>query len=391
MQGEYPDSLDAVAMYEAPESRTKLEPEISIRLRAQLAAAYNYNGDHPKAIALLQSTLREMPEDDPQTGSVYVALARVYRSISEYPIARDYSLRALDCCRRIADWRGMAEAYFGLATADIHEGQHEESLKNYEQALKLVGDRDATMLLGRTYANMAGACWFLRRPHEGIRYLEKAIAYYERTDHKANAADGYNNLGINLILIGQWDRGQAALERALAIATEKDERGAEVPMILDSLGELHTLRGEMTDAQTYLERAVAAAAERGNRWYEGQARRTLGRCYLATGRSTEALSAASRAMELAQEIGDRQAICESHLLLAEAYLESGDQQQSDESLQAVLKLVKDRKSDLHIAGEAQRIVGLLEMAKSEAASAAQHFGRSVSIFDLIGDRYRSAR
>jgi len=391
MQGEYRDSLDAVAMYEAPESRTKLEAQVSIRLRAQLAVAYNYNGDHPKAIALLQSTLREMPEEDPQMGAVYVALARVYRSISEYPIARDYSLRALDCCRRTADWRGMAEAYFGLATADIHEGQHEESLKNYEQALKLVGDRDATMLLGRTYANMAGACWFLRRPHEGIRYLEKAIAYYERTDHKANAADGYNNLGINLILIGQWERGQAALERALAIATEKDERRAEVPMILDSLGELHTLRGEMTDAQNYLERAVAAASERGNKWYEGQARRTLGRCYLAMGRSDQALTAATRAMELAQEIGDRQAICESHLLLAEAYLAAGDQERSDESLQAVLKLVNDSQADMHIAGEAQRIVGLLEMAKSEAASAAQHFGRSVSIFDLIGDRYRSAR
>ena len=67
-------------------------------------------------------------------------------------------------------------------------------------------------MLGRTYANMAGACWFLKRPQEGIDYLKKAITYYERTDHKTNAADGYNNLGINLILIGQWDRAQDALE-----------------------------------------------------------------------------------------------------------------------------------------------------------------------------------
>ena len=66
-------------------------------------------------------------------------------------------------------------------------------------------------MLGRTYANMAGACWFLKRPQEGIDYLKKAITYYERTDHKTNAADGYNNLGINLVLIGQWDRAQEAL------------------------------------------------------------------------------------------------------------------------------------------------------------------------------------
>ena len=86
-------------------------------------------------------------------------------------------------------------------------------------------DRSAAYMLGRTYANMAGACWFLKRPQEGIDYLKKAITYYERTDHKTNAADGYNNLGINLILIGQWDRAQEALQRALSLATEVDERG----------------------------------------------------------------------------------------------------------------------------------------------------------------------
>jgi DNA-binding NtrC family response regulator/tetratricopeptide (TPR) repeat protein len=391
MQGQYRESLDAVAMYESPEARAKLETGLSIKLRVQIAIAYNYNGDHPKAITLLKAALPELPDEGAQVGAVYSALARVYRSISEYPIARDYSRRALDCYRQTGDWRGMAEAYFGLGTADIHEGQHEAALENYDQAIKLVGDHAATLLLGRIYANMAGACWFLKRPHEGIRYLEKAIDYYERTDHKASAADGYNNLGINLVLIGQWDRAQQALERALSLATEVDDRGAEVPMILDSLGELHTLRGNLDEARFDLERAVTVASERGNRWYEGQTRRTLGRCFLAMGLNQEALETARRAQELAQVIGDRQAICESHLLLAEAYLESGNEAECSASLHSVLELVTDSPADFHIAGEAQRLLGRLEMARSEADSAAQHFGRSVSIFDLLGDRYRSAR
>ena len=48
-------------------------------------------------------------------------------------------------------------------------------------------------------------------------------------------------------------------------------------------------------------------------------------------------------------------------------------------------------ADLLRAGEAQRTYGLVEMTRSDAALAAQHFGRSVSIFDLLGDRYRAAR
>lgn len=391
MQGNYRESLEAVAMYEPPEARAKLTPTLGALLRVQVALANNYNGDHPKAISLLQSTLRGLPDEGAEVGAVYAALARVYRSISEYPIARDYSHRALESYRQTGDWRGLAEAYFGLGTADIQEGNHEISLENLGQALKLVGDHPASFLLGKIYSNMAGACWFLKRPQEGIRYLEKAIGYYERTDHKVNAWKGYNNLGINLVLIGQWDRAQEAMERALSIASEGDEVGADVAMILDSLGELRMLCGDFEEARAYLDRAVALSAEHGNKWYEGQAQRTLGRCYVAMKRGPEALATAKKAQALAEEIGDRQAICESHLLLGEACLECGDTQGCAVNLDRLGQMIADSPADLLLAGEAQRLHGLLAMVSSDASTAAQHFGRSVSIFDLLGDRYRSAR
>src|SRR2546430_13611770 len=94
MLGHYRDSLAAVAMYEAPEARAKLDPALSTKLRVQIALAYNYNGDHPKAIALLKATLRELPEEGPEVGSVYTALGQVYRRIAEYNIAPDHSQRA---------------------------------------------------------------------------------------------------------------------------------------------------------------------------------------------------------------------------------------------------------------------------------------------------------
>src|SRR5262245_16138657 len=249
-QGHYRDALAAVSMYEAPESLAKLDDKTIVSLRVQVGLAYNYTGDHPKAIAMLKATRRDYAESGPENlGLIFSALSRVYRTISEYPIARDYAQRALDNFRQTGDWRGLAESYFGVGVGDIQEGNYEAGLENLAQAQKLIGDRPAAYILGRTYANMAGACWFLKRPQEGIDYLKKAITYYERTDHKTNAADGYNNLGINLILIGQWDRAQEALERAFTLATEIDERGAQVPMILDSLGELHMLRGDLDQAK----------------------------------------------------------------------------------------------------------------------------------------------
>jgi len=391
MQGHFRESLAAVSIYEDPDGRANLDPTLDTKLRVQIALAHNYNGDHPKAIAMLNATLRSLPEEGAEVGSVYAALARVYRRISEYNIAKDYSRRALECYRQTGDWRGLADAYAGIGLAEMSEGNYESSIDNLEQAAKLIGDHPASYVLGRVYINIAGACWFLKRPHDGIRYLEKGIVYLERTDHKTSAADGYNNLGINLVLIGQWDRGQEALERALAVATEVDENYARIPMILDSLGELRMLRGDLDEAKADLDRAVALATEHNNKWYEGQARRTLSRCYLAMNEIESARESAKTALELARNISDRQAICESQLLLAEGALAAGDLEGCTTNLKEVSEAITDSTADLLLAGEAQRLHGLAEMHRQDPEVAAQHFGRSVSIFDLLGDRYRAAR
>ena len=394
MQGRYEESLAAVRMYEQPEERAGLDAAAAACVGVQLGLAYNYAGDHPKAIALLNSALREAEARRDaaaasQSGAVYLALARVYRSINEYTIARDHAQKALEHYRGTGDWRGLAEAYYAVGLAELFEGDYEPSLGHLEQAQKLVGDRHAPYLLGKIHTNMAGVCIFLKRSHDGIAHLEKAISFYERTEHKANAVDGcYNNLGVHLTLIGEWERAQKALERALALASEADAKG-RVPMILDSLGELLLLRGDLQEAQSYLERAVALAGEQVNKWYSGQALRTLGRCHLAMGEPDGALAEGRRALELAERIGDRQAVCDSRLLVAEAHLRRDELAECAEELRLVAEETADSPTHLAVTGEAQRLQGLLAMRRGDAVRASQHFGRGVSIYEMLGDRYRS--
>jgi transcriptional regulator with GAF, ATPase, and Fis domain/tetratricopeptide (TPR) repeat protein len=391
-QGRHNDALEAVRVYEAQEARAELDSDTSLQLRVRLGLACNYTGDYPKAIALLNATLREAAEqgNDAQSGAACVALARVYRSISEYSISRDFIQKALECYRHEGDWRGLAEVYFGFGMSDVYEGNYESAFGNYEQVLKIIGKRAAPHMLGRVYANMAGACWFIKRPHDGIRYLEKAVHYYERTEHKANAATGYNNLGINLMLVGEWGRAQEALKRALELAFEVDRHNAHVSIILDSLADLRLRMGELEEAQNLLQRAVILATDHGNKWYEGQARRTLGRCLLAIGDDTRARLEGERALALAEQINDRQAVCESHLLLAETYLRQDDYAEGALQLQRVTEKTTDSIADIAIVGAEQRLRGLLSRARGDGARAIHHFSRSVSIFEMLGDHYCSA-
>jgi DNA-binding NtrC family response regulator/tetratricopeptide (TPR) repeat protein len=392
MHGQYKESLATVSMYEAPAARARLTLDLAPKLRAQIALAYNYTGEHPKAIAILNAALKEQADETSRhVGVIYAALAKVYRTINEYPIARDYSERARECYRQNGDWRGLAESYFGIALADQHEGRHDSSLANYEQALQLIGDRPATFLLGKIYANMAGVCRVLKQPLDGIKYLEKAIGYYERTDHKILAAKGHNNLGVNLVLVGQWDRAQQAFERSLDLLTEVDEHESSIPMALDSLGELRLLRGDLSEARDYLERAVSMAADSGNKWYESQALRTVARCYIAMAATAEGFGAGNRALAVAERIGDRQAILESKLLLAESSLAIGDTETCSRLVGDVVNDISDASSDIAIRGETDRLLGAVAIVNSDITQAIQHFGRCVSIFDLLGDRYRTAR
>ena len=112
-QGHYRDSLAAVSMYETPESRVKLDNQTISLLRVQIGLGYNYNGDHPKAIAMLKSTLRDYAESGAaDLGHIYAALSRVYRTISEYPIARDYV--------KVAGERWLALVYLDRVAGTWH-------------------------------------------------------------------------------------------------------------------------------------------------------------------------------------------------------------------------------------------------------------------------------
>ena len=389
MHGDYQKSLNSISMYEAEGALKDLPGDVILKLRVQLAIARNYCGDHPRAVASLQSALKDLPDE--QAAPVYTALARLYRSINESSIARDYSQKALQVYRQTGDWRGLAEGYFGVALADHKEGQNDSALENLTHALKLIGDHPATFLLGKVYSNMAGVCWHMKRPKDGIAYLEKAIEYYEHSDHQMMAAVAHNNLGLNLMLVGQWDRAQESFNRSLSLITAIDDRDEKIPMALDSLGELCMLRGELPEARSYLERAVVLAKESGNKWHVAQTLRTLARCCIATDEHDLALNYAQEALDAAQAIGAADTIWESQLLLAESFLGRGDFTACADRLNQLTEHTSDSPTAIALKGETHRLHGLLALAKSDTAAASQHFGRCVSVFELLGDRYRAGR
>ena len=385
--GRYKDSLDAITDYTDETAVAELSPPTRIRVSTQLAIAYSNAGEQPKAVTLLKDTLKKAESQDlaPLSGTIDIALARVYRKLSEYPISRDYAEKSLNYFRSDGNWLGMAEAYREIANSLHQEGNSEKALEYFDLGIKIIGNNSAPFMLGKLYTDMSGAYWFLRRPQDGINCLEKSIAFFDQTEHALNSVIAYNNLGINLMLIGEWQRAEQMILRAKDIA-EKQEN-AHTSGVLDSLGELKMLRGETDEAEKLLLRGIDLAKRAKRGWYEIQSMRNLARCYLTQGRVTRAVETAHSTIDLSKKLGDKHFASMAGLVLAEAYLVQKDLDRCEEALADIE--AADPAEDFFVLGNVQRIRGLSALADEDVELAIHHFSRGLTIFETAGDLYHT--
>lgn len=386
--GRYKESLEAIKSYEDEEMLGRLSLETQIRVATQLAISFNNLGDHPKAVTLLKATHEKAKENgfDGLLGNIEIGLARVYRKLNECAICRDHAKSALERMRAKGDWLGMAEAYREIALSYHQEGNSEKSLEYFDLGIQIIGSRSAPFMLGKLYTDMSGAYWFLRRPKDGIECLEKSIQFFDKTEHILNSVIAYNNLGINLLQTGDLDRAESAIRKALDLATKSDH--VHMAGILDSLGEIKILRGDLAEAEKLLEQAIGVARKRKREWYEAQALRNLSRCYLAQGRIEKASETARKTIELSEQIGESHYANMAGLVLAESYLANG----GVEACENYLKVIEDGdpSSDFFVLGNIQRIRGLAALAREDRELAVHHFNRSLTIFETASDLYHTA-
>lgn len=386
--GRYDKSLEVIDPFDDEEKLEKLTPETKVLVLNQLAISLNNSNDSPKAVTLLNYSLEQAQEENLVSfyGPIYVALARVYRRISEFPIARDFARQGLTNYREQGDWRGMADSYHTIAMTHYQQGDSKKALENFQLAIKIIGERTAPFLLGKLYSDMSGAYWFLRKPHDGISCLEKSIEFFSKTEHKVQTVAAYNNLGMNLMILGDWKRSEDMIREALELAQEVDH--AHIAGILDSLGELKLLRGEIEEAKKLVIEGIATARKRKKNWYAVQAMRTLARCHLAAGEFDDAVQQATETIAICDEMGESQFAAMAGIVLAEALLESGDAAESEKVLVGIEE--SDPTADFFVLGSIQRIRGLAAEKANDEETAVHHFSRALTIFESSEDLYHIA-
>jgi hydrogenase-4 transcriptional activator len=386
------EAVDAMAEYESPAGRAGLSQAALFQVWLRMGSSYGYTGDHPRAISYLKSALAlaEERRDQEDLGACHLVLGRIYRAIGETRFARDHLRAALQHNRHVGQWMALAQNYFLLGNVCVGEGDMQGAREHFEQAVKIIGDRHAPLLLGSIYTSLSNL--ILLQEHgqasEGVDVLEKAIFFLKQSKNDRLLAYAYSNLGYVLANIGDWGRAKQVLYYAIELGRANADRAVE-GTALDTLGEIFMLQGNYAEARRMLEEAVEHMRAANFPYGEVQATQTLGRCLLAEGDCERAIDAFEQEVALATRTEDKRALTSAQLYLAQAQLEVGGLVNAQRQLERSVENL-DLSANMSLVGHFRVVSGMLQTRLGNYEEARHSFGQAITVFAMVSDAYREA-
>lgn len=258
-------------------------------------------------------TLWEQLRDTASIARTYLKRESVLRA-DDPTDARVDAEKALDLCHAISDVRCSAEAANNSAFSSRKLGDVENATERYAEAA-----------------------------HD-----------WQTLHDPIHAAMTRSNLGLFLLISGDFENALHELERARASLRGKDEGG--YAKVLNNLGLYYQSLAEYDKARGYFENAIALFARK--KMVDGlvRARLNLGRNYMLEGQTGRAKSLLERALQDSEQLSDRWATADVLRNLGQTLWKRGQIEKARARLEAALeidrpnKYLRGQSSALHYLG-----------------------------------------
>ncbi len=348
-------------------------------------------GDQSRAIALHGRALKHAEEahDSRCIGLARLELAYCYEKVGDHAIVREHMTEAAAALHAAGDRRHLAMVHSWSGVMHAQQGRYDDAataLRNAERIAQAIGADD---VLALAFMNQAAVAQLRRHYDKAIGLAERAVALHEATGQPHRLAAALATLGHIRVKLGLLDEAEQALHRALSISTHGQAHQI-VGAVHDTLAQVALMRGDYDAAAASLQQAAQAFGAYGretSRWYEWSVRVVTARLANRRDRPDEALALAD-AIAAADGVPPSERL-DADLIAAEALLLGRRPTEAGDRLAAVEQRI-DPRATPGAWGEFLRLRGQRQALEGHANEAYHDIAQSVSVFELVGERYQAA-
>jgi DNA-binding NtrC family response regulator/tetratricopeptide (TPR) repeat protein len=380
------------ALGEPPQERERVHPaRLSElwRLHGRLAIAH---GEPSRGIAFLARALKqaERAHDSRAIGLAHYELGLCYRQVGDSAIVREHIAQAASALHAAGDLRHLALVHSLSGVTLAQDGRLDEAMGALRHAERLALMVQAGDVVATVCGNQANVAMMQHRHDQALALAEHSVELQEQSGTPHGLGIALASLGQITVRLGNLKRAEQALNRALDVRSPLQFMRETTGAVFDTLAQIHLIRGNHAEASRCLQRSREAYGEQGaqaTRWYQWSVRVLEARLALRRGEPLKALSMAADAAQ-AEDAPPAYAL-QAELIAIEALLSSGQQ----EAAEGRLTLVGSRLQPSGMSsiwGEFLRLRGRVHARGGRSTEAYHDFGQSVSVCDLLGERYQAA-
>jgi len=379
------------ALGDPPEERERLHPtRLSElwRLHGRLAIA---RGEPSRGIAFLTRALKQAQRahDSRAIGLAHYELGLCYRQVGEGAIVREHIAQAASALHAAGDRRHLALVHSLTGVTLAQDGRLDEAMAALRHAERLALMAHAGDVLATVCGNQANVAMMQHRHEPALALAERSVELQEESGTPHGLGIALASLGQISVRLGNLARAEQVLNRALDVRSPLQFMRETTGAVCDTLAQIHLIRGNHDEASRCLQRSREAYGEYGahsSRWYQWSVRVLEARVSLRRGDAAEALSIATE-IAASPELPPAYAV-QAELTAAEALLASARVDEADRRLGGVAARLPQAAMS-SVWGEFLRLRGRVHAHAGRSTEAYHDLGQSVSVFDLLGERYQA--
>ena len=339
-----------------------------------------------QALAVLQQSLSCYTQASDESGSAdaHGALARALIASGDLFEARNHVQRAQLAARRAGNARLLADLHYLLGRVEWKEGDFEGARYHWLRAARLAETTTDQVLRARVKLQEAFVLYAEAKLKDAVPVYQEAIQQIQTLGNARLLLKAQSGLSRVLTRLGSWGAALRLFEERLQLAQQQKQTKAEAVALTD-LAELKLYQGDLMTAWN----AIQAAVQRHGSSVYARTQRILGRVLMSRGQRAEALEMLQRGLNVAREKGAFEEQILIDLELALVHLEKGELAQAQTQLEAA-EAITALDPELGLAGRVLYVRGSLHAAQQHVAEANRAFAQSLSIFQSIGDQFRTA-